>query len=313
MERANKSLILAKIEGTYGTDPTPAAATEAIIAYDPTFDQVGSPRERSITLAYFGKIKPINVGEALKLTFSTELKHSGTADTPSRYGPLFRACNFTETINASTSVVYTPNSTFEGESVTLYFYVDGVLHKLVGCVGTCKFSLKAGEVVMVDWEFTGLYSDNAADTAFPSPTHETVSPIIWDEAAFVYNSVNTLVIEELSLDIGNTISMRKDANAANSGISRYFVSDRDAKGSMNPERVALTTLNPWTIYDQTTQANLETKPTLSAGNKFEVVATGLVLEAPKYGNRENILTWDLSFSLNPTMTAGNNEIVITFK
>ena len=37
------------------------------------------------------------------------------------------------------------------------------LHKIVGARGTWKINLKAGEICAVDWEFTGLYADNAAD------------------------------------------------------------------------------------------------------------------------------------------------------
>lgn len=312
MNVADRSLITAKIESPYGTDPTPAVATESlIIKGEPSWEVVGNPRAREVPLGYFGKIAPVNVGEALKIGFTTEFKHSGTNETVSRYGPLFRACNFTQAINAGVSVVYTPNSAFEGDSVTIWFYKDGFLHKINGAVGTVKINLKAGEICTADWEFTGLYADNAADLSFPSPTHEVIAPIICDELGFTYNSWSG-VIEELVLDIGNTVSMRKSANAANNGIARYFVSQRDAKGNMNPEAEALSTINPWDIHDQTTQANIAVDIVASAGNDFALAVTGCVLEPPVYGSRENILTWELAFSINPTLSAGNNEIIITF-
>lgn len=310
----DKSLILAKIESTYGTDPVPAAATEALVTVgEPGFSVLGNPRQRNVPLSYFGQLAPINVGEGLSLSFKTELKGSGAAGTVSRYGPLFRACNFTETISAGVSFAYAMNSTLEGESITLYFYANGTLHKMMGCVGKVKLNFKTLEINTAEWEFTGLYaSPHASDVTFPTPTHETIAPLLWKNANFVYNSVATLVIDELTLDIGNTISKRVDANNA-TGISRYYINQREVKGTMNPEKVALTTLNPWTIYDASTSANLETKPTGTAGNLVEVVATSLILEPPKYGNRENVLNWDLSFSVNPTLSAGNNEVSVTFK
>lgn len=309
-----RSLLLAKIESSYGVDSSPAAATEAIITKgEPTFDLVGNPRQREVPLSHFGQIAPVNVGEAFKITFSTELKGSGTAGTASRYSPLFRACNFSEAESAGASVTYTPVSSYTGDSVTLYFHAGGTLHKLVGCRGTFKVNLKSQEIVTIDWEFTGMYDvDNISDVAFPSPTFSEEDPIIWQDANFVYNSVSTLVIDELVLDVGNEIAKRTNGNAAN-GIEEWFIKNRLAKGNMNIEREALTTLNPWSIYNATTQANLETKPTLSAGNIFEITATGLVLEAPKYGDREMVRMWDLAFTINPTLTTGNNEIVIVFK
>lgn len=316
MERANKHLILAKIESVYGTDPTPAVASNAIITRGmPQFEPVAQQRSREVSLGYFGELAPINVGEAWKISFSTELKGSGSAGTASRYGCLFRACNMTEAISAGVSVSYTPNSTFLGESVTLYFYRGLVLHKMVGCVGNWKTTLKAGEIMVVDWEFTGLYAgpSDASDVAFPSPTHESVSPAIWDDANVVINSIDTLVLEEMMLDLGNVVSKRPDANSTYKGVGRYFISNRMSKGSMNPEVEALSTFNPWSLFDATTLFNLETKPTGSAGNIVEIVVTGANLEAPKYGERENINAYDLPFRIDPSITAGNNSIVLTFK
>ena len=137
--------------------------------------------------------------------------------------------------------------------------------------------------------------------------------MIIQSLGFTYNSF-AAIIEELVLDIGNTVSPQKSANASNNGIARYFISNRESKGTMNPEAGDLTdTFNPWDIYDQTTAANIALDITASAGYDFAIAVTGAVLEPPKYGNRENILTWDLSFTINPTLAAGNNEIVITFK
>lgn len=90
MIQADKSLITAKIESVYGTDPTPAAATEALIVKgEPAFEVLGSSRSREVAMPTFGRLKGVNVGDGLKIAFTTELKHSGTAATPSRYGPLF--------------------------------------------------------------------------------------------------------------------------------------------------------------------------------------------------------------------------------
>jgi len=313
MERANKHLILAKIEAEYGADPTPTELANALVTVGkPTFEIVGEPISRQIPLAYFGSIAPIAVGTALKLNFSTELKGSGSLGVAPREGCLFKACNMTEGISAGVSVSYTPNSVFEGSSVALWFWADGNLHKISGAVGDPKFHFKTREIMKVDWSFTGLYSGtHASNVAFPAPTYAAQAPIIFKGAGFVYNSVTTLVITELSLELGNVIGRRDDANAV-TGIARYFVNDRKAKGNMNPETVALTTLDPWTLYNAITQANIAMGPIGAAANRVAVAVTGVTLEPPKYGDRENILAWDLAFTIDPTLAAGNNEIVITF-
>lgn len=310
----NKSAILAKIESVYGSDPTPTESSNALIVYNLNLEVVGNQRARAVPLPHLGSIKGVNVGDGLKATFTTEMKYSGTAGTASRYDPLWRACGMTVTNTPGTSDVYTPHSTLAGEGVTLWLYWGGVLIKLNGCAGTWKMNMKAGEIWTVDWEFTGLYADNAADTAQPTLTHESVAPIIVKSMGFTYASVS-LVVEELMLDIGNTVSPQRSANAGNGGVARYFVSQRASKGTMNPEAEALSTINFWDIWDQTTAGNIVVNPTgLSAGNDIELAVTGANIEAPKtHGMRENVAVHELSFNINPTLTTGNNEIVITMK
>ena len=313
MDRYNKGLILAKIESVYGSDPTPTVLANAIITQGmPTFEVINNPKERNVPLAHLGKLAPLNVGEGLKLNFTTELKHSGTAATASRYGCLFRACNLTELVGSS-DISYTPSSVFEGESVTLWFYADTTLHKVTGCVGSFSIKLTSNEIAVVEWIFTGLYAGpgHATTVTFPTATHETIAPIVWKAASFTYNSIS-LTIHELNLDLGNEVAKRLDANASY-GVSRYFVKDRLSKGSMMVEKVALATLNPWSVSDASTQYNIAAAVGATAGNICSIASTGIVLEPPKYSDKENVQMWDLTFSLNPTVSAGNNELVLTFR
>lgn len=314
MERANKTLLLAKIESTYKTDPTPSESSEAVVTKGmPSFEIVGDPRAREIPLPHFGKAAPVNFGDGLKISFTTELKGAGTPGDPPRFGPLLRACNMSEALSEGTDATYTPNSSLEGESVTIYFWSNGTRHKLVGCVGTFSISMEAGQIMTIDFEMTGLYSsDHASDITYPSPTYSNVSPIIFTNANFVYNSISSLKISSLSFDISNSVNPRSDANA-DTGIQRYYISDREPSGSMDPEKVALSTLNPWTIWDNTTQAEIIAKPDGSAGNIVELTITNATLEVPSYGDRENVKTWELSYKVNPTVSAGNNEVELVFK
>lgn len=313
MERYNKGLILAKIESVYGTDPTPAVATNALITMGmPTFEIVGNALQRNIPLGHFGSVKPVNVGEALKLNFTTELKGSGSAGTASRYGCLLRACNLTEAVDPGVNVTYTPNSTFEGESVTLWFYANTTLHKITGAVGNAVLKFVSNEIAVIEWSFTGLYagSGHASTVTFPSPTHEAIAPVVWRGASFELNG-GSVVINEISIDLGNEVAKRLDGNATY-GISRYFVKNRAVKGSMIIEKEALSSYNPFSIWDAATQHNVTFNSGASAGNICGVAVTGVMIEQPKYADKENIQMYDLAFTVNPTVATGNNEIVLTF-
>lgn len=313
MDRYNKGLILAKLETEYGSDPTPTVSANALITQGmPTFEVINSPLERNIPLAHFGKVAPINVGEGIKLSFVTEVKGSGSLGVASRYGCLLRASNFTEAVSAGASVSYTPNSTMEGESVTLWFYADTTLHKVTGCVGSFQIKLITNQIAVFEWTFTGLYagSGHASTVTFPAATHEAVAPNVWRSAEFTYNS-GSRTIQELTFDVGNEVAKRLDANATY-GVSRYYVKDRLAKGNMMMEKVALATLNPWSVSDASTQYAVSVVAGVTSGNICTIEATGLTLEPPKYADKENVQMWDLAFSINPTVGVGNDEIVLTF-
>ncbi len=307
--------VLVKQEVTYGTDPTPAISADEIIFHgEPSFDCVTKPFERPVALGYFGKLPALIIGEAYKLNGKCELTPSGVAGTPPRIGRILRAANCTETISAGVSVGYTPHSTFLGDSVAIYFWAGGTKHILLGCVANVKWAKIAGEPIMLDVEFTGLYGGTIADAAFPTLVLESASPMIWTAANFKFNAVTTLICSKLDFDFGNVITARKDANATvTPGISRYYISDRAPKVSFDIEKEDLSTLNPWTLHTAQTLCDLETKPTGSAGSKIELLINDITLDAPKYGQDSNKLTWPLSGAPKVSLTTGNAAFSITFK
>lgn len=314
----NKAILLAKIEATYGVDPVPTVAANAILSTVPEVSLIGKRIERQVVVPYFGKLAPINIGEGIKISFSVEFRGAGeTPNTPPRIGALIRACNFTETIDAtpgSEFTKYDPNSAENGESVTLYYYKDGFLHKVLGCVGTFKLDMKLNDLGKIDFEFTGIYSGPAfiSDVAFPSlPAGLSGASPIFRNASFSIHAY-AADIEKLSIDIGNEIKPKKSANGTASGITRYFITGRGVKGDCDPAVVALATFNPWNIWDASTSGALSVTVGSVAGNRCIITMPGIVPDTPKYGSREGALTYGYSFTSHPTISAGNNEVSFKF-
>lgn len=317
MSREDKAVLLAKNEATYSVDAVPTAAANAILTSPVTIELLGSRKTRNAVLPYHGTLPPINVGEGIKIGYSVELRGAGTTpNTPPRIGALIRACGFTETINntpGSEAATYDPNSSEASESVTQYFYRDGRLHKVLGCVGTFKIGMKTNEIATMDFEFTGLYGGPAqiTDTAMATPTFgDAAKPPILRSASFTIQGYAAL-IEALNLEIGNKIAKRTDANSS-TGIYRYFIQGRDVKGDCDPEVVALSTFNPWSQWDQSTEGALSVTVGSTAGNKCVISSPKIVPDIIKYGAREGILTYAYPFTAHPSLTAGNNEIQIKF-
>lgn len=97
----SKAIILAKLEDTYGSDPTPTSGVNAILCELPEFEVLGKELKRNFTRPYYGTLPPVNIGEGLKIVFTTDFKgggFSGGAVIEPEISPLLQACNFTKTV-----------------------------------------------------------------------------------------------------------------------------------------------------------------------------------------------------------------------
>jgi len=161
------SAILAKIESSYGVDPTPTGAANAMLVSNLSANVLNANNvDRALIRAYLGGSEQL-VGTVYKsLDFEVELASSGTLGTAPPWGPLLRACGFAETVTAVTRVDYTPVSDAL-ESVTLHYHDDGVLHKLLGARGSFELKAGIGERPVLAFKFIGI---DGGDTAVANPS-----------------------------------------------------------------------------------------------------------------------------------------------
>jgi hypothetical protein len=308
-----RALILAKTEGTYGADATPAKATDAILTTMPTFEVVGKTIARKMVMPHFGEIGRVNIGEGLKIAFQCEVAGSGTNTTPPRISALLKSCGFTETIDAD-SVDYAPNSTIDTVGCTIYFYVDGRLHKMLGCVGeSLKINAKANEYATMDFSMVGLYAGaHATDVALPSdPTYLQGSPPVVKSAGVAIGAYSPLA-SALDIELANTVGRSISVNAANP-VTRYRITNRTVKGSLDPEAVALSAFNPWSLWEAGTASAIAMTIGSAAGNRLVIgIPVAQPSDSPKYGERETIGTYTYAFGANVTLAAGNNELTLSF-
>jgi hypothetical protein len=159
------SAILAKIEATYGVDAAPSGAANAMLVANQSVTVLSAANvDRGLVRPYLGGSEQL-LGAAFKeLSFEVELVGSGTAGTAPAWGPLLRACGWAETVTASTRVDYTLISTGM-ESATLYYFDDGVLHKLVGARGEWTIRLNVGGKPVLALKFVGLDGGDVAQAA----------------------------------------------------------------------------------------------------------------------------------------------------
>lgn len=153
-----KTVIAAKLETVYGQDALPTGANDAVLVTDMNITPLDAQNiDRKVVRGGFGASEQLVGPASVKISYTVELAGSGTAGTPPQCGRLLRACSVAEHIYSDTAprVEYLPVSELQ-ESITQYYYDDGVLHKALGVMGEFSLSAKAGDIPKMAFEWTGL-------------------------------------------------------------------------------------------------------------------------------------------------------------
>jgi hypothetical protein len=150
-----REAILAKVETTYNWDAAPTPADDAVLVENPSWTAEGARMiDRQAAIGTLARKKSIFGGTLMQVAFDVEAKGSGTAGVAPEIGVLLRGCAFSETINVGSSVVYQPASGGH-ESLTIYYYADGLLYKITGARGTVTGNFEAGNKGVFSFTFTG--------------------------------------------------------------------------------------------------------------------------------------------------------------
>ena len=309
------TLITAKLETVPGTDALPTGAANAILVSDQTITPLDAQNiDRGIVRGYFGASEQLIGPASVKVSFTVELAGSCTAGTTPAYGPLLQACAMAEGVLASPArVEYTPVSTGI-KTATIYYYDDGVLHKLLGAMGTFTISAKVGEKPVMKFDFTGLdggiavANDTGTFTAFKKPVAMTKANVIDIALAGTYTAGvltggTQYSSTGLEISLGNAVSFTPMLSSETVDIT-----DRETTGSTEldltaAQEVALMA----SVKANTTQSVGMTIGTV-AGNKVTLFAPAVQQMAPKKNdkNGKRLIGYDLRFM----PVNGNDELRI---
>lgn len=308
-----KRLILIEEESTYGTDPTPTGADAVLVRDLNIVPQQSDIVSRDLIRPYLGASEQLLANTRVECTFSVELAGSGTAGTAPRYGKALKACGFSETAAANTSVTYVPVSA-SFDSVTIHYNVDGVRHKVTGARGTFSVSANVGEIPTLDFTMTGIYVA-PDDSAQPSVTYANqATPLIFKQGNTTGLNVMGLTTAKLStysLDIGNEIVYRELVG----GTGEVLLTNRNVSGNVSIEAVALTTGSGAKDFFATALANtlgiIEFTHGTTAGNIVKVDSARADISDVSYGDLDGIAMLEIPFTAIPS-SAGNDEVEIVY-
>lgn len=307
-----KALLAAKLETTYGTDAVPTAASDALLAFNPTLNPVGAKVTRDPVRDTISPSPGLIGSRYYELTFETEYYGSNAAGTAPRWGALMQACSMTETIVATVSVTYKPNSLgTSAKSVTIYAFFDGRRHILTGCVGNVELVAAAGTPMRLRWTFRGLYLV-PTDVAVPAPTFETNvnSPPKVLSVSLTYNALTTFVAQQVTVNLGNQFANRPDVNATH-GFKGFAIASRQGAGSWNPEAFTVATYDVWTDWINATLRQLSLVVGSGAGNVGTLTLPKLMVDDIRQGDREGVETFEIPFSLAYNVADDELSLAIT--
>lgn len=300
--------ILAKTETSYGVDPTPTGSANAILIRNLNVTPLNAEVvSRDLVRGYLGNSEQLIASKYVQLDFEVELAGSGTAGTAPAYNVLMKACGLAETDGVS-DVVYAPVSSGFG-SATIYFNIDGVLHKVTGARGNMEVSINARAIPFMKFTFTGIYNA-PTDAALPTVDYSAF------QTPLAANTSNTTgfefldfagVLESLSLNLGNEISYRSLI-----GSESVIMTDRKVSGTAVFEAPLTATKNFFEAALASVLGNLTITHGTVAGNKFQIDSSNIDIANPTYTDNNGIHMLSVPFVAVPS-SAGNDEITFTVK
>lgn len=307
--KTRKTVVLAKLEESYGVDPTPTEAANALKVWDVDI----KPSAETIDNPYFrDTLTPAAIRKGNKfyeVSFKSDLKGSGTRGarpTVGWEGDLLQACGMSETVTPDVSIVYSPVSDdADFKSITLYVYRDGHFHKVLGCRGTWKLIAEAGKQLVVEWKFNGIFSSVTDDTA-AACTYSAVVPELVVSGALTMDG-DAHVASKVELDINNTLSMKKSINAP-TGIGGYEITGRAPNGNFDPEAVAEATHPFWGNWEDAVTMALNLGPLgETSGNIIQIACPSCQYGDLAYADRDGTLIMNAPFTLTGD---GDDELTI---
>jgi hypothetical protein len=303
-----KRVILIEAESSYGTDPTPSA-TDVVLVRDLSITpQSSDVVNRDVVRPYLGASEQLLANTRVECTFSVELAGSGTAGTAPRYSSALKACGFSETIVANTSVTYAPvSSSFS--SVTIHYNVDGVRHIVTGCRGTFVLNAAVGEIPSIDFTFTGIYNA-PTDTALPTVTYgNQATPLVFkngNTSGFSLLSYSGALMN-ITMDVGNSLVYRELVG----GTKEVLITDRAANGSVTIEAPTLAQKDYFTAaLTDSSLGNLAFLHGTTAGNKVQLTSSKVDIGDVAYGEADGVAMLEIPYTLVPT--AANNEVSLIY-
>jgi hypothetical protein len=293
-----KALVFAT-EATYGID--------AIAAAQPATAVLG--REVKITplagentaLDYddgnLGNSAEIATETYVSLEFGVDWAGSGVATTAPAYAPLLDACLRKTTVKESSVEMAIDEAATT--SITMYFYLDGALHALVGARGSFKLEAKAKDFPKIMFTFTGLFVPVSAAAMPVTDFNAWKTPFkVGAEYSSCALDGNAIKLISFEYDQGNEVVHQEYV-----GHEEVIITDYQPSGKLVFEADTLANFDPFAANTAVLPFNLSHG---EATNQVIFATTQLQLGRAEYGDQDGTLTYEI-----PVRPLSNLDLLTT--
>lgn len=158
MRPTRQTVVLAKLETTAGTDAAPTGAANAVLVREPSITPLEAAQvDRALVRPHFGASEQLQGAAVVRVSFTVEMVGSGVGGVAPAWGPLLQACAYAPAtgLSGAARVEYQP-VTDEPKTVTIYYADSGVVHKLLGAMGTFALEALVDGIPVLKFDFLGL-------------------------------------------------------------------------------------------------------------------------------------------------------------
>jgi len=313
--------------GTAGTAPKMATLlkmcniTEQLLAAAVTGSaQVGGSANTIKLAAAASAVDGYYVGMPLRLTAGTAsgyigriTAYNGATKIATVTGTFSATPDATSAYSVDANVIYLPNSNSAlaaNTSGSLYFYLDGTRHILLGARGSFKPALKSSAIPMISFEFTGLLGD-IADIALPTAdftgwqTPVPVGTTITSDLSLF--TLRNPVFTECSIDHGNDVKYKNPINE-----QAIHIVDRNVSLSFTTRAQKIATMDWYTQIRNSGTGVFAVRHGSVAGNTVGIFCPQVQPKTLSLSDDDKIANHQIAFDVVPT-GAGNNEIMYIFE
>ena len=302
---SRQSVFAAKVETTTGTDASLAASDGAMNVYDASIvpDIPANERQGQSSLS---PLPTIPGARAATITLRTELHGSGSSGAMPLWADTFlKAAGFGYAAGVYT--VATGSSSFT--SLTCGHYIDGHLHKALGCVFDLNIDAQVGTPAQCNWTGRGAWQAPTA-VALIAPTYPTVIPPRVASATVTIGGT-AYKWSRVGIAMNNGVVLREDASKVSGYISGY-IANRRIRLTVDPEEVALGTKDWYADWMASTELAFSCAIGSAANNTITIAMPKCSIERINPASRNGLHVADITFVANRSAAAGDDELTITF-